>query len=303
MPSNPHLLSALTMLFWSGVYVTGKVIGPQIPPFTLTCVRFFFATPLIFWALWSSSEGFTLPQKSEWPMLAVLSLLGTIGFNVFLYSAVRYTSAINTSLINATGPIITVVIGLLFLKERLQANKLLGIGVSLIGVFMVVSNADWQVIETMQLNPGDGLMGIAVLSFSIYVVLSRVVMQKYRISPLKVTAYTFLLCTLFSFPGALYEGMVDYLPRFTLLQWVFIMYMAIFGSVLAYLFQLMAVQKIGAANFIIFNNLIPVFTIILSVLFLGEKFDTVKLISTLFIIAGVYVTVRPSGSPALNRGE
>ncbi|MDR3591115.1 MAG: DMT family transporter [Negativicutes bacterium] len=303
MPSNPYLLSALTMLFWSGVYVTGKVVGPQIPPFTLTCIRFCIATPLIFWALWLGREDFSLPHKSEWPVLAVLSLLGTLGFNVFLYSAVRYTSAINTSLINAMGPIITVVLGLLFFKEKLQANKLLGIGVSLIGVFMVVTNADWEVIETLQLNPGDGLMGIAVLSFSSYVVLSRVVMKNYRLSPLKVTAYTFLLCTLFSFPGAIYEGMVGYLPRITILQWVFIMYMAVFGSVLAYLFQLTAVQKIGAANFVIFNNLIPVFTIILSILFLGEKFDVVKFISTLFIIAGVYVTVRQHGSPALIREE
>jgi drug/metabolite transporter (DMT)-like permease len=301
LPSNPYLLSVLTMLFWSGVYVTGKVVGPQIPPFTLTCIRFCFATPLIFWFLWVSREDFTLPQKSEWPMLAVLSLLGTLGFNVFLYSAVKYTSAINTGLISATGPIVTVVLGLLFFKEKLQVNKVLGIGVSFVGVFIVITNADWMIIKTLQLNLGDGLMGVAVLSFSTYVVLSREVMKDYNLSPLKVTAYTILLCSLFSFPGAIYEGMLGYLPQITSLQWVFIIYMAVFGSVLAYIFQLTAVQKIGASNFVMFNNLIPVFTIVLSILFLGEKFDTVKFISTLFIIAGVYITVRPSGLPALSR--
>jgi len=287
------------MMFWSGVYVTGKIIGPQIPPFTLTCLRFFFATPIIFWVLWSS-EGFSLPNKREWVALAVLSLLGTIGFNVFLFSAVKYTTAINASLLNATGPIVTVTLGLVFFRERLKQNMLLGIGLSFIGVIMVITNCDWVVIKTLQLNLGDGLMGIAVLSFSTYIVLSRKVMKDYGLSPLKVTAFIFLLCIILSFPGALYEGMFDYLPRITLLQWAFIMYIAIFGSVLAFIFQLTAVQKIGASNFAIFNNLTPIFTTILSIMFLGESFDLVKLISTLFIIAGVYVTVRPTASPELN---
>jgi drug/metabolite transporter (DMT)-like permease len=148
-------------------------------------------------------------------------------------------------------------------------------------------------VSNFRFNIGDILMFAAVWSWAAYSVISRKVMQNYQISPLILTAYTFLVCTIVSIPFVLWEKPMTYLPHASWGGWLSILYMTIFASVLGYLFQLIAIQKIGAPKAAIFVNLVPVFTIVQSVLILGEPFNTFKLLSAGIIITGVYLTTRP----------
>ncbi|TGE32087.1 DMT family transporter [Desulfosporosinus sp. Sb-LF] len=288
-----RLLMVLTTVFWSGAFITGKIAVGEFPPFALTFFRFLFALPLIFAILYIKEPGNLLPRGRQWPALILLGFVGTFCYHALFFSSLNYTTAMNSSLIGAINPMVTTLLAAMFFGERLTPLRLFGIFLSFSGVFLFITNGDLQLISQFQFNKGDLLMLIAVCCFAIYSLLSRRYMKQYLLSPLMVTAYTFLICVVVSVPFVLWENPATYLFAATARGWLSILYMSVFASVLGYLFQMIAIQRIGAPRTAIFINLVPIFTIIQSVTILGESITLIKLMSAAIVITGVYLATRP----------
>lgn len=297
-----YLAMAIASVFWSGAFITGKLAVGEFPAFALTFFRFAFALPVIFLLLYLRQPEDIWPKREQWKPLIFLGFVGTFLYHGLFFSALKYTTAINSSLIGSTNPMITTVLAVIFFHEQITPLRVFGIALSFFGVFLVISNGNWDVIANFRFNYGDILMFVAVCSWAVYSLMSRRYMGRYQISPLALTAYTFLICTIISIPFVIWEQPMTYLPYATVGGWLSILYMAIFASVLGYLIHMIAVQRIGASKASIFINLVPVFTIIQSVLFLGETFTLFKCISAGIIIVGVYLTTRPGPDHECNAG-
>ena len=296
-----RLLMVFAALFWSGAFVTGKIVVQEFPVFSLTFFRFLFALPFIFWILRVKEPLNWRPQGRQWVPLVVLGVVGTFLYHALFFTSLRYTTAINSSLIGATNPMVTTVLAVLFFHERLTAHRVIGIILSFSGVFLVITNADWQALRQFQFNSGDLIMFAAVCSWAIYSLLGRYYMKRYGLTPLVMTAYTFLVCVVFSIPFVLWERPGEFLPAISWGGWAAVLYMSLFSSVLGYLFQLIAIQRIGAARSAAFINLVPVFTIVQSVLLLGESVGPYKLLGAAFSMAGVYLATRPEPEKPLGK--
>jgi len=288
-----RLLMVLTTIFWSGAFITGKIAIGEFPPFTLTFFRFLFALPLIFTILYVREPANLIPRRRQWPALILLGFVGTFCYHALFFSSLKYTTAINSSLIGAMNPMVTTLLAAMFFSERLTPWRLFGIFLSFSGVFLFITNGDFQLISHFQFNKGDLLMLIAVCCFAVYSLLSRRYMKQYLLSPLMVTAYTFLICVVISVPFVLWESPATYLFSATASGWLSILYMSVFASVLGYLIQMVAIQRIGAPRTAIFINLVPIFTIIQSVTILGESITLFKLMGAAIVISGVYLATRP----------
>lgn len=286
-------LMVLTTIFWSGAFITGKIAVGEFPPFALTFFRFLFALPLIFTILYVKEPGNLLPRGKQWPALILLGFVGTFCYHALFFSSLKYTTAINSSLLGATNPMVTTLLAATFFGERLTPWRVLGIILSFSGVFLFITSGDLLLISQFQFNKGDILMLVAVCCFAVYSLLSRRYMKQYRLSPLMVTAYTFLICVVISVPFVLWEKPSTYLFSATASGWLSILYMSVFASVLGYLIQMVAIQRIGAPRTAIFINLVPIFTIIQSVTILGESITLIKLMGAAIVITGVYLATRP----------
>lgn len=293
-----YIMMVVTALFWSGAFITGKLAVREFPPFALTFFRFFFALPFIFAILVHQQRDSWLPKPHEWRPFLILGIVGTFLYHGLFFACLQYTTAINASLIGSTNPMVTALLAAAFLGDTISPLRLAGFLLSFFGVFLVITGGDWQVIAGLSINRGDILMFAAVWSWAVYSILSRRMMARYDLSPLKVTAYTFLVCTVAAVPFAMWEQPAVYLQQATTGGWLAVFYMAFFASVLGYLFQLIAIQKIGASRTAIFINLVPVFTIGQAAYFLSEPVTLFKLISAVIIITGVYLAVQ---SPAPSR--
>ncbi|MGI6451434.1 MAG: DMT family transporter [Desulfitobacteriia bacterium] len=295
MSNKPVYISMLVAtLFWSGAFIAGKMAGTVFMPLTLTFFRFFFALPFIFLLLKIKEPANFVPAKEQIMPLIILGIVGTLGYHYFFFMALRYTTATNSALIGATNPMVTTVLAVLFFKEKITALRLAGVGISLFGVFSVITGLDPQIIGEMAFNRGDLLMFLGVLCFSVYALLSRKYMMQYKISPLTATAYSFLVCTILSLVFSLFlENPLAAAGQAPGRVWLEILYMSILASVIGYYVQLNSIQKIGAPKTMIFINLVPVNTIILARVILNEEISLLKILMALVIILGVYLTARP----------
>ncbi len=107
----------------------------------------------------------------------------------------------------------------------------------------------------------------AVICWALYAVVSRY--KGSGIPAIALTFYSFLFCTVFLIPFVLWEK-PWHLMSIPASAFLAVVFMAVFSSVIGYLFQQIAIKQIGAARSSIFVNLVPVFSIFLSVLILHE---------------------------------
>lgn len=282
-------IMVIATLFFSGAFIAGKFSIAEFPVPSLTFFRFGIAGLTLFVVLIVQGRNLFIPKK-EIPVVFLLSLLGMVGYHLFFFSALKYTSTINTSLIAATNPVFTTIFATIFLKEKVNAKTLLGIMFSFIGVLFLITNGNLSILETMSFNLGDLLMLCAILCFSTYFIVLRDVLK--RINPFTLTAYVFIFCALILLPFVIYENPMSYLPNTTIKGWGSLLYMSIFSSVFAYLIQQISVQRIGPVKTSLYINLTPVFSMILAWAILGESITYQKLIATAIILTGVIVTIK-----------
>jgi Predicted permease, DMT superfamily len=282
-----YFLMVLTTIFWAGAFIAAKLSVPFIPAFTLTFLRFSIASIILFFVIIYKEKQIYKLKKKDIPVFLFTGIIGMFGYHILFFTALKYTTAINSSIIGASNPIITTILCIIFLKDKITYKRFLGIVLSFIGVFLTITNANLSAISNIDFNKGDLLMLIAVLFWAAYSVYSKKVMPNY--SPITLTFYSFLFCTIFLIPFVAYENPIKFISKVPYYSYIAVIYMSIFPSVIGYLVQQMAIKEIGPSKTSIFINLVPVFSIILSVLILGETATVIKLFTTFLIIVGVYI--------------
>ena len=282
-------LMTLTTAFWGGSFVAGKIALREFPPMTLTFFRFLVATAIILPYAWAKEETKT-PRREDIPILFGLGFLGVSGYFTFQFTSLLYTSAGNSATINALIPLTSSVLATFMTEERLTPRKLGLIFLAFSGVLLMATGGDVEVLRTLSFNRGDLVMILAMLSFSIYGIYSRRLTMRY--SPLFVTAYIFLFGLIQITPLMLMEGVIGEVFSYSREAWMAVAFMSVFASVLGYMFQQMAIQKLGINRTMLFFNLVPLFAILFSYLVLGDPVTSVTLVSAGLIITAVVLNSR-----------
>lgn len=287
MKNKTYILMTLGALFWSGAFIAGKIGVKEFSPVSLTFLRFLFASIIMFIIMIKyEKKDYKLDLKGVMIML-LLGIIGMAGYHILFFTALKYTSASKASMIAATNPLITTILAFFFLGEKLGLKRLIAIGIAFTGVILTISNWNLNIFLNFKFNYGDLIMIIAVSCWAIYSIISKKVMDRY--SPLILTTYSFIVCTLVLLPFVLKEGILSIIKSSSLSSWLAIVYMAIFPTVIGYLIQQIAIKRIGTSKTSIFINMVPIFSIILAALILNEAITIFNILSGGIIITGVYL--------------
>ncbi|MFZ5967793.1 MAG: DMT family transporter [Bacillota bacterium] len=278
------LLLILCNLFWAGNYVFGKYVVAEMTPLWITFSRWLLACFLLF----PIALFFEKPKwgeiKMAWPSLIVMGILGIICYNLLLYSALDYTSSTNAALVSALNPGVMVLFSVIFLRERISRIQAVGIVISLIGVFVVLTQGNLGQILKMEYNTGDLLMLAAIVVWTLYSIVGK---RLTTIPPITATAVSAFFAVLMMAPFAMYEG-ID-IGEISSLAMIGILYITVFPSVCSFVFWNISVRQIGASQAGIFLNLIPVFTAMISWM-LGQQITGAQIYGGIFVFIGVYAT-------------
>lgn len=278
------LLLSLTNLFWAGNYVFGKYVIAEITPLWLTFSRWVLAMLLLFpIARWVEKPDWSRIRHNWLPLIG-LGALGVAGYNLFLYSALEYTTPTNAALVSALNPAVIVLFSVFLLRERISRIQLTGFVLSLLGVSVVLTRGNLFEIIHMQLNRGDLIMLGAVLVWTFYSIIGK---RLTGIPPITTTAVSTLFGTLLLLPFAVAEG-ID-LSGISPLAMSGLLYITLFPSVGSFVFWNISVRAVGASQAGVFLNLIPVFTALISLL-LGESITQAQVWGGLLVMLGVYLT-------------
>ncbi len=277
------ILLVLCNLFWAGNYVFGKYVISEITPLWITFSRWVLALFFLFPIAYYFEKMEWKSIKEEWLLLTSMGVLGIIGYNLLLYSALAYTTATNAALVSALTPGIIVLVSVFLTGERVSRLQAAGFFLSLTGVLIILTNGELARLLQANYNQGDLLMLAAVLIWTAYSLISK----KIQTPPITATAVSSAIAVLLMAPFAVSQGI-----NFAAIKPLAlggILYIILFPSVCSFVFWNLSVKAIGASKCGVFLNLIPVFTAIISVI-LGERITLAQVLGGLSVFIGVYLT-------------
>ncbi|NBC12195.1 MAG: EamA family transporter [Gammaproteobacteria bacterium] len=286
------LLAAFPPLFWAGNFVLARALHADLPPLTLAFWRWTLALvillPFGLPALWRQR---TLLAR-HWRLLTALALLGVTGYNTMLYIGLQDTTATNALLLSSATPVLIVALSFVVLRHRPRLLALLGLALSLAGVWLIVSAGEPARLLDLGLRSGDAWILATTLDWAIYSVLLRL-----RPAGLDPAGFLTALVALGLPPLAgLYAWELQQGIGLTLnaANLAAIGYVALFPSVLAYLFWNRAVAELGANRTGQYMHLVPVFGILLGVLVLGERLQWFHAAGAALIAGGIVLSAQRS---------
>lgn len=282
-----YLSMVLMALLWAGAFVVGKLSVGTVPSEVVAFLRFFLAgAGLLIWMLLREKDGLKLRRKDWWLVLG-LGATGIAGYNLLFFRGLVYSRASDGAMIIPTlNPVLTMFAAALFLKEALTPRKLTGAAIALGGQVLVF----WSLISAIAHDPmrlkGDLFYLASVLCWCAYGVLGRVASR--RFTPLASTTWATLSGVLMILPFALWAAPGS--TGYTLGFWIDAIYLALGATVAGFVLWSRGLQILGASRAAVFMNLVPVFTVVLAFVFLGEQPGALQIAGMLIVLGGVYLS-------------
>lgn len=267
---------------WATNIMLGRFLRGQIGPLTLTAARYAVASVVLALVLRKRPAEERKPG-SDLKLLLVMALTGVVLFAPTLYLGLRYTSAVNSTLINGIGPLLTALFSAWFIHEPFSRRQLVGSIAALAGVAILLYGGGPAVNGEPALNPGDLLIVLAVLFWALYsVTVRKVVKQR---SPVSATALSMFL----GLPVLLVAAVVE--SMFVPVVWSpglvgLLLYIGVIPAALGFLCWNAGIGYLGAGGAMVFYNMLPLYGALFGVLLLGETLGPAHLAGGALILAG-----------------
>jgi drug/metabolite transporter (DMT)-like permease len=283
----PYLLLTVSAASWGGNWVAARAIVGDVPPFTLVFWRWTLAAAILLPFAAAQLREDAAVIRMHLPALFGFGIVGTAGFTMFGYWGLRYTTAVNATLLNAALPAFIVPLAWWLHRLTVSGRQLAGLLLSFAGALCIVSTGSVERLFALSLNRGDLLLLAGALLWAVYTVT-----LKWR-PPLQPLSFLFMIVAAgatFSAPFYVAELWTGATMLVSAKSLTAIGYLAVFPSLIAYICWNRAVADVGPNIAGFFNPVIPVFGAIFAVIFLGEQLQPYHLAGFAFALGGVALT-------------
>lgn len=253
---------------------------------TLLLLRMLFALPFFLIIAYRSSrsrDGYQLSRKD----FVHIFLLGFVGYylsSYFDFYGLKFISASLERLILFIYPTFVILISVLFLKKKATKIQIIAISITYFGIF--ITFADELNVAGENVMKGVSFIFLCAITYATYLVGSGALIPK--IGSVRFTAYAMTVSSVIVIIHNSISNSSEVLNQ----PWqVYALGfgMAMISTVIPSFLISEAIKRMGASNFAIYASLGPISTIILAIIFLGERLDIYQIAGTVIVIAGVSI--------------
>ncbi|UYZ24103.1 DMT family transporter [Mesobacillus jeotgali] len=288
LANAPYFLLAVAALFWGGNAVAGKFLSDSLPPVTISFTRLgigvLIMSPVIIRLFKHEMAAF----REHFKLLLFLAVTGVMGFNLLIYWAVNYTTAINASLLNSTSPLFIFLLSALLISEKMELKYWISLVISMLGVLVVITNGSIERMLALQFNIGDLIMVLAVILWALYSIKIKKISGK--LPSLTIFGFSLAISFMLMIPAVAIELSMVPVGAVGLPEWTALFYIGIFPSICSFLLWNRGVALIGPSKASISLNLIPVFGTIFAFFVLGEVISVPQIMGGCLVFVGVFIT-------------
>lgn len=282
----PKLSLITAMLLWSSSYIALKIAFQGYQPMIVILGRMLVGS---FCFLFFFKQLRHIPfRKKDLKYLIFMAVCEPCIYFVFEAKALQLTTASQAGLITAMLPLLVAFGAATFLKEKVSTQTIFGFCVAIAGVCWL-SLAGHESASAPNPLLGNFLEFLAMVAATGYTLSLKHLSSRY--SAIFLTAVQSWIGAIF-FSLFLLRPDIQVPHEFHLGPAIAVIYLGSFVTLGAYLLYNYGVSKIPASQASGFTNLIPIFTVILGFIILGERFTPSQYVATIFVLAGVFISQR-----------
>ncbi len=289
-----YLKLVLTMLFWGGTFIAGRIAAQEVGPISGAAGRFAVASLVLLVVMRVRMGHWPKLKRREALLVTAIALTGVIGYNLAFFAGLRQIEASRAALIIALNPVFISLASAFIFREGLSATGIAGVILSLVGAGLVITRGELQGLSASY-GSGEFYITICVVMWVSYTLIGRVALE--TLTSLVTTSYASALgCAGLLLAATLLERSTWTVPSTSLI--LALLYLGLFGTVLGFIWYYDAVRALGPAQAGIFINLVPVFAVLLGVLALDEELAPSAILGGFMVVLGVVLT-----NTAWHRGQ
>ena len=287
--TTAYIFLLFTTLFWSGNFIVGKAASLyEIPPFTLNFYRWLLA-----WLILMPFTFKEIIEKKKYildniKLITALGITSITFFNSIVYYSLNFTNVINGVLMISVIPVMIIFFSWVFNIEKTNIYQITGVIFSLLGVAVIITKAELNILLDLDFNKGDLWMVVAMFSWAIYSVLLK--KKKHKLSQISLLEMIITMGLIFLFPIYFIEMKMGY---HAILNTPFVLtlaYVVLFPSLISFLFWIKGIALIGANRSGIFLHLMPIFSVLMAIIIFKEKFMFFHFMGALLILIGILLS-------------
>ena len=288
-----YLFLFLSVLFWAGNFIVGKYASYyQIPPFSLNFYRWFFAWLILLPFTYKeiiSKKNYILENYKFYILLGITSV--TI-FNSIVYYSLNFTQVISGVLMISTIPVMIMFISSILKIERTNIFQILGVICSFVGVILIITKANFDLLVNLDFNKGDLTMVIAMLSWATYSALLK--KRKHELSQLSLLEVIITFGLIFLIPIYITEYSLGFEITLNKPFILVLIYVVLFPGLAAFICWIKGISLIGPNRSGVFLHLMPILSALMAMIIFKEKFMLYHLLGAFFILSGIILSNRKS---------
>jgi len=285
---SSHLLLVLSAVFWGGTFVAGRQLAPLIDPYSAAFLRFALASLLLTAWMYRRLGRFPPITRVQLATVCLLGCTGIFAYNLFFFAGLRTVEAGRASLIVALNPVLIALASVCLFNERLSLQRVTGVVLSVFGALLVIGRGDLPGLLRGSIGPGELLLLGCVVSWTLYTLIGKRLLH--NVSALVAVTYSSLIGTFLLGLTMVWHAGISQAGLGNIEVWFNITYLAVFGTLFAFVWYYKGVHALGAARAAQYINLVPVSGVCFGALLLGEPVTVSLLTGGLLVIAGLWLT-------------
>lgn len=280
-----HLAALLTIIIWGTTFISTKILLTDFQPVEILFFRFVMGFAVL--TALCPKRLKTADKKQELTFI-LAGLCGICLYYLLENIALTYTLASNVGVIISVSPFFTAILAHLFIKqeEKLRPRFFAGFIVAMLGIFLISFNG-----QELALNPlGDLLAVSAAAVWACYAILTKKI-SSFGYSVIVSTRRTFFYGILFMLPTLfIFDFKLD-LARFADPVCLFnILYLGLGASALCFVTWNLAVKELGAIKTSAYIYMMPVITVITSIIILHEQVTPLAAVGMVLTLVGLVLS-------------
>ena len=286
-----YIFLLLTVTFWAGNFIVGKFASfYEVPPFSLNFYRWFFA--------WLILAPFTLPEilkKKEYilqnyKLFIILGVTSITIFNSIVYYSLNFTQVISGVLMISTIPVMIMFFSFILKIEKTNIFQITGVIFSFLGVIIIITKANFEILKNLDFNKGDITMVVAMFSWALYSTLLK--RQKYELSQISLLQVVMTFGLIFLIPIYFIEYQIGFRINLDKPFILILSYVVLLPGLASFILWIKGISMIGANRSGVFLHVMPIFSAIMAMIFFNEKFMFYHILGACFIVTGILLSNR-----------
>ncbi len=262
---------------WGASFLFMRIAAPEFGPLVLVEVRVFIAA-LFLLPIFLTRTDVSLLTKN-WKHLSILSVLNSVApFYLLTFATLSITGGF-AGILNASAPIWAAMIAWVWLADRLNLSRIIGLLIGFIGVVLLV----WDKVSLS--FDGTTVAVLAGIVAAVFYGYGGNYAKKYLsgINPLAIATGSMIAASIILFPIAVYLWPSE-MP--SLRSWIAVIIMGVASTGIAYILYFRLIRNVGPAKAITVTYLIPAFAMFWGAIFIDEKVTTTMIVGCAIIFLG-----------------